>query len=292
MLPGTNFTQKSHHDTYPAISPLLANLAGKSVFITGASKGVGKATALSYASAGCSRIAIGARSRLSSVQQEILSAAAAAKRPEPEIVCIELDITSKDSVAAAADTLEKRWASLDILINNAGYLENFVPLTDSDPDEYWHSWEVNYKGTYLVTRAFLPMLLNGELKTIVNVSSIGAHLLSPGASGYQTAKLALLRFAEFIDHEHGDEGKGIIAFSVHPGGIVTELAMGMPEAMHAMLTDTAELAGDALVWLTRERRSWLAGRYVSCVWDVDELERRKDDIVKGDLLKVRLAVGF
>lgn len=73
---------------------------------------------------------------------------------------------------------------------------------------------------------------------------------------------------------------------------MTELASGMPEAMHQILTDTPELAGDTMVWLTAERREWLAGRYVSVTWDAEELLQKKQKIVDGDLLKVRMDVGL
>lgn len=71
---------------------------------------------------------------------------------------------------------------------------------------------------------------------------------------------------------------------------MTELAKGMPEQMHAMLTDSTALAGDTIVWLSAKRREWLAGRYVSVTWDVEELEGKRESIVGGDLLKVRMAV--
>ena len=58
----------------------------------------------------------------------------------------------------------------------------------------------------------------------------------------------------------------------------------------AVLVDTPELAGDTIVWLAAGRKTWLTGRYVSCNWDMEELERKRDEIVKGDLLKFRLAV--
>lgn len=89
--------------------------------------------------------------------------------------------------------------------------------------------------------------------------------------------------------EHGKEG--LIAFSVHPGGVPTELANGMPEYMVKILTDTPELAADTFVALTAERKEWLGGRYVSVNWDLEELEAKKEEILQGDLLKVRLAVG-
>ena len=84
-----------------------------------------------------------------------------------------------------------------------------------------------------MTRAFLPLLLEGEAagdKTIVNVSSVGAHLTMRGASSYQMSKLALLRFTEFVVKEYGD--RGVVAFAVDPGGVRTELAGRMPVETH------------------------------------------------------------
>ena len=71
---------------------------------------------------------------------------------------------------------------------------------------------------------------------------------------------------------------------------MTELARKMPEEMHHLLTDTPEVAGDTIVYLTQNRQEWLAGRYVSCTWDMPQFFDKKDEIVERDLLKVRMAV--
>ena len=57
-----------------------------------------------------------------------------------------------------------------------------------------------------------------------------------------------------------------------------------------MLTETTELPGHTIVWLTQERREWLAGRYIDCTWDVEELLAKKDEIVAGDKLKCKLII--
>lgn len=108
----------------------------------------------------------------------------------------------------------------------------------------------------------------------------------PGASAYQTTKFALCRLTEFMDKEYSQEG--LIAMSVHPGGVKTELAMNMPEDKHFVLTDTPELAADSLVWLASERRDWLNGRFASVSWDLEELEAKKEDIVGRNLFKFRV----
>lgn len=84
--------------------------------------------------------------------------------------------------------------------------------------------------------------------------------------------------------------QSVIAFAINPGAIVTEMALRLPEEFHHIFVDTPELASHTMVWFVRERREWLAGRYFSCNWDVDELEAKKQDIVDGDKLKVRLVV--
>lgn len=289
---GFTFTKTIHNDTYAYISPTHTNLSHRSVFITGASKGIGRETALSYAKSGTSKIALGARSSLSSLSTDLISTAKAAGHPAPQILTLELDVTSPSSVAAAAEKVKAEFGGLDILINNAGYLEPFVKIAESNPENWSRVWDVNIKGVYNVTRAFLPLLLSTRdgLKTILNVSSIGAHLVMPGASGYQTTKLALLRFSEFVMAEYGEQG--ILALNIHPGGVATELANGMPEAMHEVLIDQPRLAADTVVWLTGERREWLGARYVSCTWDMEELLEKRGEIEKKDLLKVRMAVGF
>lgn len=307
---GFDFTSTLRNDTYDFVKPEQFDLSTRSVLITGASKGLGKDNAISFARAGASQIAIAARSGLEDVEKEMKQAAQKAGRKEPTIISLKLDVTDKQSVSDAAAKIEQEFGGLDIVINNAGYLEKWVSaeenlrlvvkdlanllqnnIVDSDPDEWWRSWQVNTFGAFLVIRAAIPLLLkkNDGLKTILNVSSIGAHIVMPGGSAYQSNKLALIRLTEFINGEYGNQGLHSIA--VHPGGVMTELAKGMPEAAHHLLSDQPALAADTFVWLTAERRDWLASRYISCTWDMEELVGMKDKIVKNDLLKVRLDVG-
>lgn len=206
------------------------------------------------------------------------------------ILALKLDVADRQSVEASAKQVNEAFdGRLDILINNAGYLSTWVPLGETNPDEWWKDWEVNIKGVYLMTHAFLPLLLNSTLRTVVNVSSIGAHLLTPGASAYQITKLAIIRFSEFLMTDYGNQG--LLSYSIHPGGVKSDLSLSMPEYLHDFLNDEPALSGDTLVWLTKERRVWLAGRYVSVSWDVEELEKRKEEVLKGDLLKLRMAVN-
>jgi len=242
------------HDTYSEIDPLKADLSGKNVLITGASKGIGRATALSFAKAGASGIVLLARSDLASLESEILETAKAANRSAPKVLRLAVDTTDRAQVEKAAKEVESSLGSIDILINNAGYLEENRPLVESDPDEWWYVYEVNVKGVYLVTRSFLPLMLKSKDKTVIVTSSIGAVTTRAGFSAYQSTKTTVLRLNDFLMAEYGSQG--LLAYGIHPGGVMTKLAQNMPKELHGVLTDKPELAGDSLVWLTKERREW------------------------------------
>lgn len=77
---------------------------------------------------------------------------------------------------------------------------------------------------------------------------------------------------------------------VHPGAILTDMGKATPKEYRPYFIDTTALAGDFIVWLTKERREWLSARYVSSCWDVDELVAKRDEIVRDDKLKVRMVV--
>ncbi|TVY32264.1 Short chain dehydrogenase, partial [Lachnellula occidentalis] len=247
----------------------------------------GRVLALSYAKAGAAGLALGARSDLAGVEQDIISAAQGAGRPIPRVLKLKLDVTNWGDVEKAAEETERVFGRLDILINNAGFLSAFGPIVDNDRHEYWSNYEVNVKGVYLMCKAFVPLLLRGGQMTVVNLTSAAAHGIAYGGSGYQTTKFALLRFTEYLMVEYGD--KGMLAYCVHPGGVPSEMSIKMPEQLYkAVIIDKAELAGDTISFLTATRRDWLAGRYISANWDMVEFLGREDEIVKGDKLKMRM----
>ncbi|EKM53734.1 uncharacterized protein PHACADRAFT_211397 [Phanerochaete carnosa HHB-10118-sp] len=286
---GAELIPADGHDTYPAVDPKHADLGGKVVLVTGASKGIGRAIALAVAQAGASGLVLLARSNLDVVKQQCL-AAQGPGRPL-EVLTLAADITDTDQVAAAAAHVETTFGRVDVVVNNAGYLERCGRIADSDPEEWWSVWNTNVRGTYGVTRAFLPLLIRcGGDRTIVNVSSTGAHTFSPRYSAYSTSKLALLRFTEFVNVEYG--AQGVLAYSVHPGSVESDMSLSMPEDILAqgVLVDTPELAAHTIVWLVRERRDWLAGRFVDARWDVEALVAKRQEIVGGDKLKVRMVV--
>lgn len=135
--------------------------------------------AIAFAQSGASRIALGARSSLDSVEADIIDAASKAGHPPPQVLKLQLDVVDKDSVRKAAQTVAKEFGDdgLDILVNNAGWLESRHPIGEADPDEWWYTFEVNVKGVFLVANAFMSLVLKSREKTIVNITSLAAHFI-------------------------------------------------------------------------------------------------------------------
>ncbi|KAK3360518.1 short-chain dehydrogenase [Lasiosphaeria hispida] len=284
-----SFTETARHDTYPEIAPSSQDCSGKAVFVTGANRGIGKAQVLAYARAGASYIAIGSRANASDVVAACLTAASEAGKPAPTLAWVKIDVCEQASVDAALEQVKKEFGRLDILVNNSGVLYPPGGLLDHPTDTYMRTWDVNFWGTYRVTKAFLPLMLEKGDKTVIFTTSVGAHVVMPQLGAYNVGKFALCRLAEYVDVEYGEQG--VLCYSYHPGGIVTDLSLNLPGPLHGILTDTVELGADTLVFLTSKKRDWLAGRYVSANSDMPELMAREGEIVKGDLLKFKGSFG-
>jgi NAD(P)-dependent dehydrogenase (short-subunit alcohol dehydrogenase family) len=249
--------------------------------------------AASYTVARASNLCLIARGSLEETIADVQKVAKDASIPVPSILGLQVDVADAQSVEAAAEKFKQRFPQgLDILVSNAGYLEPEKFVGDSDATEWSRSIDINLKGPYHMSRSFLPLLLAKQfgLKVICNVVSMGAHMILPGMSAYNIAKLATCRLTEYVASEYAD--KGIITFTLHPGGVRTDMGLKLPvDKQDAFLVDTAKLVSDTTVWLTAERRDWLTGRYTSVLWDMKELEAHSKEIVDSDLLKVKLMVG-
>lgn len=203
---GSNYCKTLRHDTYEYINPLTkSDCRGKAILVTGGSKGIGKGVAISFARAGASHIAITSRSNAPEVVKEIETAATEAGRERPVVTLLQMEILDMSTVRSAAQTIEADWGRLDILISNAGYLAKYEKILDGNEDEWWRSFEINVRGSYLVAKAFLPLMLKGGDKTIITMSSTGTMHFHTGGSSYQISKFALLRLTEYLMAEYADQ---------------------------------------------------------------------------------------
>ena len=286
-----------HHDRYDAIDPasaLAGSAAGKVIFITGGSRGIGRATAVAFAEAGARAVYLTARS-----ERALEGARDLIRQANPNTQCAysRCDVTSVAQVEAAVSDCVGKFGGIDVADANAGYLAHWAKIGESDPENWWRTWEVNMRGAYHVIRFSMPHLIASAQRWaaqgssgghLILLSSIGAQMLAPTASDYQTSKHAINRLCEFVNVDHGQDG--IKCFAIHPGGVATELGRNMPEDRHVYLTDSPELAAGFIVWLASGKADWARGRYLSANWDVEELTSLKDEILRDDLLVNRLRI--
>ena len=272
---GFNFCSKIYHDTYPFISPISPdNLKGRHVLVTGAARGIGRAIALSVARAGASGIIIMDRTPVEDVAHELVPTAEREGHPAPRVVAQVADVTSAEQVSAVGEAIKAAYGGkLDAIVLNAGVLEPITRIAEQDPIKWWKSYEVIVLGVFLCLRTFIPLLRSTKegLGTVVGVNSQSAMLLRPGFSGMASAKLAQSKLLDFVNAEYGqveDESMTpLIAYWVHPGAVAHPERTDLPEALQSVCVDTPQLPADTISWLIREKRQWLAGRFIRCDWE-------------------------
>ncbi|HEY0889112.1 MAG TPA: SDR family oxidoreductase [Nocardioides sp.] len=178
--------------------------------VTGASSGIGAATARHLAQAGYHVVAAARRAdRLEELATEIGGTAAAT------------DVTSEDSVAALADLVaELSPRGLDVLVNNAGGAFGATPVAQADSDQWRRMYDVNVIGLMQVTRALLPQLIATGAGTIVNVGSTAGRIAYEGGAGYTAAKHGTQVVTETLRLELWDQPVRVM--EIAPGMVRTD----------------------------------------------------------------------
>jgi len=259
-------------------------LKGKVVFITGASRGIGEATAIAFAKSGATVfLASRKQDTLEAVKSDIVRAVPGAK-----VGTHVTDVVDHASVKSAVEACVKEFGKLDSVISNSGISETLTDsITERDPPTWWLTWEVNVKGSFNVAHYALPELAKTK-GYFMFITSTGAQLRFPGRSSYMSGKHAINRIAEFAALETADSGVSV--FALHPGRIKTELSKTIGPIAEPYLTDDVQLPAWTMVRLVQGKEDYLSGRYVSANWDLDEVYGYKDAIVSEDALKNRLAL--
>ncbi|HEX3529106.1 MAG TPA: SDR family NAD(P)-dependent oxidoreductase [Thermoanaerobaculia bacterium] len=188
----------------------------KTAVVTGASSGIGEATAKALAAAGY-RVYLGAR-RLDRLQAVATSIAAAAGHPPA--TALPLDVTKAESVTAFAAAVP---AKIHLLVNNAGGALGVDRIEDAKDDRWETMWESNVMGVLRMTRALLPALLASGDGHVVNVGSIAGFETYVGGAGYTAAKHAVRAFTKTLRLEL--LGKPVRVTEVAPGLAETEFAL-------------------------------------------------------------------
>ncbi len=187
----------------------------KVVIVTGASSGIGLATALAFSKAGA-KIAIGARriDRLEKLQNEILQNGG-------QVILQKLDVTQKSDCDSFVDAVIKKWGTIDVLVNNAGLMPlSFIKKLKVD--EWDRMIDVNIKGVLYCTASVLPKMLEKKSGHIVNISSVAGRIVFPAGSVYCATKHAVTAFSEGLRQELSPR-YNIRVTIIEPGVVATDL---------------------------------------------------------------------
>ncbi|KAF9892300.1 hypothetical protein FE257_002077 [Aspergillus nanangensis] len=277
------FTANTYRDVYPAIDPTRPELsqAGKVVVITGGSRGLGRSGfAASFARANAAAIVLLARSASNLAETETFIRDI---NPATQLLSIPTDVADEASVGSAFEQIVARFGTPHVLVNSAGIVGPLKRIDEADLASWWEPQEINIRGTFLVTSAFLKATgpTPSAPTTIINLTSGAGHSIPPGMSAYSIGKLAVSKFTAFL----GEENPDITSVSLNPGIVPTDMGNSVP-FMAPFLKDTAELGGGTAVWVASGDKKFLSGRFVSANWDVEELEKRKEEICRDDLLTI------
>ncbi|MEV1170455.1 SDR family NAD(P)-dependent oxidoreductase [Nonomuraea sp. NPDC049784] len=185
-------------------------LNGKVVLVTGASSGIGEATALALSAEGA-LVAVGARraDRLETLASKVPG----------EVLALELDVTDQESVRAAVAKTVEHFGALDILVNNAGVMLA-GPIAGADTTEWTRMIDTNLLGSMYTVHAALPYLLERK-GAVVQVSSTSGRTASAGNGAYAATKFGITAFSEALRQEVTAQGVRVVV--VEPGFVATEL---------------------------------------------------------------------
>jgi NADP-dependent 3-hydroxy acid dehydrogenase YdfG len=241
---------------------------GKTVLITGASRGIGAAAARAFAEAGAN-VALVARST-----DEI---AQLAGEIGEKAIAIPCDVSRYAEVANAVAATAKAFGGLDVLINNAGVVEPIGNLQDTDPDAWSRTIDINVKGVMHGLHTVMPGMIAQGHGTIINISSGAAHGPVEGWSAYCSSKAAVYMLTRAADKEARDKGLRILGLS--PGTVATQMqreikASGINPVSQLdwSVHIPPEWPAQALLWMCTSAADPYLG---------DDVSLREDDIRKA-----------
>ncbi|TDE54361.1 3-ketoacyl-ACP reductase [Flavobacterium sp. GT3P67] len=215
----------------------MTDLKNKNALITGAGKGIGKAIALALAKEGVNVILV------ARTQEEIDSVAAKVRSLRVKALAITADVADINSVNAAVAKALAEFGTIDILINNAG-IAAFGKFLELEPTDWERIIQVNLMGTYYVTRAVLPNMIERQTGDIINISSTAGLSGNALTSAYSASKFAVLGLTESLMQEVRKHNIRVTALT--PSTVATDMAKelkltdGNPEKV-MQAEDMAEL---------------------------------------------------
>jgi 3-oxoacyl-[acyl-carrier protein] reductase len=190
-------------------------LKGKVAIVTGASRGIGRATALAMAREGANVVVNYASS--SGAAEEVVAAITGAGG---QAIALQADVSKVDQVDAMVKDVKDKLGSIDILVNNAGITKDTL-LMRMKPEDWQAVIDLNLGGVFLCTRAVTKIMLKQKSGRIVNIASVAGQMGNPGQANYSAAKAGVIGFTKTVAKELAS--RGITVNAVAPGFIETDM---------------------------------------------------------------------
>lgn len=187
----------------------------RTVFITGATSGIGMATA--------KKLAPNYRLILCGRRQERLDEIQAELSQLTEVKTIQFDVRNKEAVFQAVESLENEWNNIDVLINNAGNAHGLAPFDSADVEDLEAMIDINVKGLIYVSKAIIPLLKQSNHAHIVNLSSIAGKEVYPNGGTYCASKAAVESLSKGMRYDLLPYG--IKVSNIAPGAVETEFSL-------------------------------------------------------------------
>jgi len=191
-------------------------IAGKVALITGAGRGIGRATAVAFAQEG---IHVGLVGRTLENLQQV---AEELKQYDVKVAIAVANVADLDSITTAVESIRSELGAIDILVNNAG-ISKFGSFMDLTPEEWTNIIDVNVKGVYYTTRAVLPEMIERNTGDIINISSTAGQKGAPITSAYSASKAAVIGLSESLMLEV--RKKNIRVTTLTPSTVATDMAV-------------------------------------------------------------------
>lgn len=194
-------------------------LKGKVIIVTGASSGMGHAISLLFAKEGASVIAVARRA------EKLVELVAMASSYSGSIVALQGDISLKQDNEKMIEVALSQYGKLDVLVNNAGIMDEMMPVGELEDDLWNHVMEVNLNGPFYACRRAVNEMVKQGFGNIINVASVGGLNGGRAGAAYTASKYALVGLTKNIGYVYAD--KGIRCNVICPGGVNTEISVGI-----------------------------------------------------------------